>query len=181
MSAGRFIAVVGPSGVGKDSVMAGLIARHPGLRMARRVITRAPEAGGEDYEPTTQDAFDRLIAQGEFILHGQAHGLSYGIPAGVLSELAAGHDVLANLSRNVVPEAVSRLPAVTVLTLTARPETLAARLAGRGRESDAQIAARLARSVPDVPVACPVIMIANDGPLAETVAAAHAALYPERP
>ncbi|MGB0905008.1 MAG: phosphonate metabolism protein/1,5-bisphosphokinase (PRPP-forming) PhnN, partial [Mangrovicoccus sp.] len=37
---GRFIAVVGPSGVGKDSVMAGLMERRPDLLLAKRVITR---------------------------------------------------------------------------------------------------------------------------------------------
>ncbi|MFC6760861.1 hypothetical protein ACFQFQ_17395 [Sulfitobacter porphyrae] len=41
MSAGRFIAVVGPSGVGKDSVMAGMVARARDLVAVRRVITRA--------------------------------------------------------------------------------------------------------------------------------------------
>jgi len=178
MSVGRFIAVVGPSGVGKDSVMAGLVDRHPGMRLVRRVITRAPEAGGEDHVPVTQSAFDRLVAQGEFVLHWQAHGLCYGISGSVLQDLAAGHDLLANLSRNVVADAVARLPAVTVLTLTARPETLAARLAGRGRETAEQISARLARSVPDLPAGCQVLTIANDGPLAEAVAAASAALYP---
>ena len=40
--AGRMIAVVGPSGVGKDSVMAGLLEARPALRRVRRVITRAP-------------------------------------------------------------------------------------------------------------------------------------------
>ncbi|MEO0912102.1 MAG: hypothetical protein AAFY59_03810 [Pseudomonadota bacterium] len=37
---GRFIAVVGPSGVGKDSVMAGMAARTGQLKLVRRVITR---------------------------------------------------------------------------------------------------------------------------------------------
>ena len=46
---GRFIAVVGPSGVGKDSVMQGMAARDPRIVLARRVITRPSDAGGEDF------------------------------------------------------------------------------------------------------------------------------------
>ena len=49
-SGGRLIAVVGPSGVGKDSVMAGLHGAIPDLHLVRRVITRAPDLGGEDYD-----------------------------------------------------------------------------------------------------------------------------------
>ncbi|MEO0703578.1 MAG: hypothetical protein AAFY80_15680 [Pseudomonadota bacterium] len=63
---GRLIGVVGPSGVGKDSVMAGLVEADPQLALVRRTITREPELGGEDYTPATQAAFDRLVAKGAF-------------------------------------------------------------------------------------------------------------------
>ena len=54
---GRFIAIVGASGVGKDSVMAALAASDPRLRLVRRVITRPSAAGGEDFDGVTEDAF----------------------------------------------------------------------------------------------------------------------------
>ena len=44
------IGVVGPSGVGKDTVMHALAAAQPGIKLARRVITRPVEAGGEEGE-----------------------------------------------------------------------------------------------------------------------------------
>ena len=173
---GRLIAVVGPSGVGKDSVIAGLLAARPGLRAVRRVITRAPDAGGEDFLSVSPAEFARMAGDGAFILHWTAHGLSYGIPLAVRDDLAQG-DVLANLSRGVLGQARSLLP-VVVLSLTAGPETLAQRLGARGREAGADLAARLARPAPDLPQNLHVLTISNDGPLHDTVQAALAALYP---
>jgi len=175
MSGGRLIAVVGPSGVGKDSVMAGLVAARPGLGVARRVITRDAALGGEDFDALDEPGFHRAAAAGAFALHWGAHGLYYGIPARYAAAVTAGQEVLANLSRGVLEQARARFAAVTVLHLTARPDTLAARLAGRGRESAEEIAARLARAVPP---AGPLVEVSNDGPLEATVAAELAALYP---
>ena len=89
MNRGRLIAVVGPSGVGKDSVMAGLIAARPDMRLVRRTITRAPDLGGEDYDAVTPEAFAEAARNGAFCVHWSAHGLSYGIPADVLRTLPA--------------------------------------------------------------------------------------------
>lgn len=178
MTRGRFIAVVGPSGVGKDSVIAALCAARPGIVRARRVITRPADAGGEDHVAATPADFAARTAAGAFVLTWTAHGLSYGIPLGVTDALAAGRDVIANLSRAALPQAAARLSPVVVLALSARPETLAARLAGRGRESAAGIRARLDRDGADLPEGLPVIRIANDGPIDGAVAAALDALYP---
>ena len=106
MSGGRLVAVVGPSGVGKDSVMAGIAAAAPGFRLVRRCITRAPGLGGEDYEPLTPAAFAARVASGGFCLHWEAHGLHYGIPAGVRDELAAVRAARHDGAHVVVEEAV---------------------------------------------------------------------------
>lgn len=179
MSAGRLIAVVGPSGVGKDTVLAGLVAARPALRLARRVITRAPELGGEDFDPVTETAFAQARDRGEFVLHWGAHRLYYGIPNAVRAQVAAGQDVLVNLSRGVLGRAHTLFPTLQVLNLTASPTVLAARLAGRGRETEVDIAARLARIVEPLPAGLAVHTLANDGLLATTLAAALAILYPD--
>ena len=182
MSRGRFIAVVGPSGVGKDSVMEGLVAARPDLTRVRRVITRPSEAGGEAFDGIDETGFARMRAAGMFALDWQAHGLSYGIPATVHEVLADGRDALANLSRGVVSQAMEVFGPthVHVLAVTARPEILAGRLAGRGRESAAEIAARLARAAPLMPLGVRVTEIDNSGALEGSIAAALTALYPER-
>lgn len=176
MSAGRFIAVVGPSGVGKDSVMAGIKEAMPDLRLVRRTITRAPGLGGEAYDAVSPERFDELARDGAFCLHWSAHGLSYGIPADVLDATRAGKDCLANLSRGVLPEAADLFDRFLVLNITASPQTLAARLAGRGRETEAEIRQRLNRAEMDLALNGAIVTIQNDGPLQETVARALALL-----
>ncbi len=179
MTAGRFVAVVGPSGVGKDSVIDALVAATPALVRARRVITRPAEAGGEAFEGVDAGTFRRRADAGAFVLTWEAHGLCYGIPAGVRQSLEAGSDVIANLSRGVLGEARRLFPRLAVLALTARPEVLAARLAGRGRESAAEIEGRLARMDGFRVEGADVTQVDNSGSLAQTLAAARAALYPE--
>ena len=179
MSRGRLIAVVGPSGVGKDSLIDGLCAACPALLRVRRVITRAADAGGEDFEAVRPADFARRRAAGQFALCWHAHGLSYAIPATVHGALAAGRDAVANLSRGALAEAGAVFPALHVLSVTAPPDVLAARLAGRGRETPQDVARRLTRTVPPVPAGAAITVIDNGGALADAVAAALAALYPE--
>lgn len=174
--AGHLVAVVGPSGVGKDSVMAGLIAARPTMRLVRRTITRAPGLGGEDYQAVTPDAFDAAARAGAFCIHWDAHGLRYGIPASVLEDVTAGLDCLANFSRAALQRAAEVFPTLIVLNITASSATLARRLAGRGRETEAEIAARLSQADKALPPGLNVVTIANDGALEHTIAQADAAL-----
>lgn len=177
---GRLIAVVGPSGVGKDSVMAGIIAAEPSFSLVRRTITRAPDLGGEDYDPLTPEEFEKKVKAGAFCVHWGAHGLYYGIPDKALGDVRGGATCLANFSRRALPKAQAVFPALTVLSITASPETLAARLADRGRESAEEIARRLDRAREPLPRGLDVIQISNDGALEDTITAALEALQPLR-
>jgi ribose 1,5-bisphosphokinase len=176
----RVFAIVGPSGVGKDTVMEAVAARLPAVRLVRRVITRPAEAGGEAFEGVTPEDFARRRAARDFALHWEAHGLAYGIPACVADDIAAGHPVLFNGSRAMLPEAARVFPGLTVVHLTARPEVLAARLATRGRETEAEIARRLDRARLPLPEGLDVVEIDNSGPLAEAVGRLAALVQPVR-
>ena len=180
MTQGRLIAVVGPSGVGKDSVIDALCAARPDLHRVRRVITRPADAGGEDFDALSPDAFDVMAAKGLFCLAWEAHGLCYGIRTDTLMRLAQGEDCIVNLWRGVLAEADSLVPDLVVLALTASPGILRHRLAGRARETEEEIAARLAREAACIPAALRVASISNDGPLRQTAARALSALYPAR-
>lgn len=178
MTQGRLIAVVGPSGVGKDSVMAGLHDALPSIHLVRRVITRAPGLGGEDYDAVSVAEFEALVRDGAFAAHWGAHGLFYGVPVDVLGRLAQGTDCLVNFSRTALRDAARTFPRFLVLNVTAAPETLAKRLAARGRETPDEIAQRLAEAQKPLPRGLNVIHLSNDEPLAETIARAVALLQP---
>lgn len=176
--AGRLIAVVGPSGVGKDSLIAVLVRRRPALERVRRVITRPAEAGGEEFCAVDAAEFGRREAAGAFALAWAAHGLRYGVPASVGAVLERPADALVNLSRGVLAAARTRFPTLVVLSVTAAPEVLAARLAGRGRETATEIARRLERPGAALPPGLRLIPVDNGGTLEAAADQALHALYP---
>ncbi|MEM9249791.1 MAG: phosphonate metabolism protein/1,5-bisphosphokinase (PRPP-forming) PhnN [Pseudomonadota bacterium] len=178
MTQGRLIAVVGPSGVGKDSVMQGIAEVVPNVHLVRRVITRAPDLGGEAYDAVSVPEFQAMADNGAFAVHWGAHGLFYGIPQTVRYHLNNGRDCLANFSRKALRAGADAFPSFRVLNISADPETLAARLAARGRETDAEIERRLALANTPLPDGLEVITLSNDGPLVQTVARAVAQLQP---
>jgi ribose 1,5-bisphosphokinase len=172
LSAGLFVAIVGPSGAGKDALIRGLAGRlgeGDGVFAARRVVTRRADAF-EDHDTLAEDEFLAARARGRFALAWSAHGLHYGVPHEIEARLAAGHAVVCNVSRAMVAE-VRRLyrPSLVVL-VTARPETLAARLAARGREDGASRRERLERAAVAELAFEPDATIDNDGALDEAVA-----------
>lgn len=160
------VLVVGPSGAGKDTLLGAAraaLGQDPGFRFVRRVITRPADAGGEDHEAATEAEF---MAR-DLALRWDAHGLWYGIPADIAGDLAAGLTVIANVSRGVIADAAARFP-VRVIEVTAPAHILAARLAQRGREDEADIARRLARAV-EVPAGTELRRVVNDGPLEDGI------------
>lgn len=175
---GRLFAVVGPSGAGKDTLIAAAKAARPDLFVARRVITRPTSAGGEDFVGVDAARFAQMQAAGAFALVWRAHGLSYGIPADILTARAEGRDVVFNGSRAALPLALARFADLRVILVTAPPAVLAQRLAGRGRETAEDIARRLTRAGFALPEGIAAIEVQNGGTLAEGVANFLAALQP---
>ncbi|ABD08789.1 Phosphonate metabolism, 1,5-bisphosphokinase (PRPP-forming) PhnN [Rhodopseudomonas palustris HaA2] len=146
---GRLVLLVGPSGAGKDTLLGIAKATCLGKRdivFARRVITREPSPA-EDNLQSTPEAFRAMIAGGEFALHWQAHGHSYGVLRSIDNELRAGHTVVANVSRTVIALARQTYENVTVVLVTAPEDILANRIAARARRSDGISADRIGRTV----------------------------------
>jgi ribose 1,5-bisphosphokinase len=137
---GRLILVVGPSGAGKDTLIARArtaLAGDAAFVFARRVVTR-PSSVWEDHDSLTPQAFAEALAAGRFALAWNAHGLDYGLPREIDAAIAAGQSVVCNVSRRIIAAARQRYAEVKVVYVDAPPDVLAARLRTRGRESDVE-------------------------------------------
>lgn len=163
------MAVVGPSGAGKDTLIRlafeGL-ADESRIELARRVITRPPDGETEDHDSLDADAFADVEAAGGFCLTWRAHGLAYGLPLVIEDRVRSGRIVVANLSRRSLAHAAARFGRIAVVEITAPRSVLVERIAARGRESADEIERRLARQVGlDIPARCEsALTIDNSGP-----------------
>lgn len=166
---GQLVAVVGPSGVGKDTVLAAIKAQCPDVHLVTRVITRSTDAGGEDIISVQAQTFQQMKSNGDFALSWDAHGLNYGIPITIDDHLVKGQVVVFNGSRAALPIAQQAYPNLKVIVITASLETLTTRLIRRGRETDDDIEQRLKRASYQAPDGEHVITISNDGALQDAV------------
>jgi len=177
---GRLVLVVGPSGAGKDTLIdltRAALRDDPSVVFPRRVVTRA--AADEPHDTLDPDAFDKAARAGAFALAWEAHGLRYGIPAGIDDHIRAGRTVVCNVSRAIVAAARERYADVRVVLVTAPADVLAARLAARARGSDGDLARRLARADGFAALAADCV-IANVGAPEAAAAALTAAIAADR-
>ena len=166
---GVLFLVVGPSGVGKDSLIDAAREAFAGdarFVFARRVVTRAGDLGGEDHEAMDEAAFAEADEAGAFAVTWHAHGLSYGVRRETLALVAAGSNVVVNVSRRAIARFDALAPRRVVLSVTAPADVVRQRLEARGREDAQDVAARLSRSVALEGVRN-VVTIDNGGSLAE--------------
>lgn len=158
------VLVVGPSGVGKDTLIGGArkaLEQDRRFSFVRRCVTRPADIDLEDHVGMDSAEFAQARAAGRFALTWQAHNLDYALPISVDTDLALGRVVVANISRHAVPMAMARYPHCRVVQISAEISLRAERLAKRGRESRDQIAARLAREGAALPADIVPLVIDN--------------------
>jgi len=170
---GTLFFVVGASGVGKDTLIKGAksaLADDGDFVFARRSITRPPDMGDEGHEHLSPQEFERLRANGGFLIHWAAHGLFYGIRANYRDALGKGKHVVVNGSRAAIPDLLRLVPGAVIVQVTASPETIAKRLATRAREDQSEIQARLERGSLSIPSHAKSVTVANDSDPATGIA-----------
>lgn len=143
------IYLVGASGSGKDSLMTyarTALRAESGVAFAHRYITRAADAGGENHVALTPEEFESRRSAGLLAMDWSSHGYAYGIGIEINQWLAKGVTVVVNGSRDYLDVAARRYPELLPVWIAVSPAVLRARLHARGRESAAEIEARLARS-----------------------------------
>jgi ribose 1,5-bisphosphokinase len=171
VSGGVWVFVCGPSGAGKDSVIAWArqaLGARSDIVFARRMITRATQPGS-DHEPVREAEFGFLRACNAMAWHWEAHGFGYGVPARYAHQVNWGRVVVVNGSREHA-DSLPPDPRIRRVLVTAPPSQLAERLHGRGREEPEAVERRLARNSRFAGHGSDLV-IENDGELATAGAA----------
>lgn len=145
---GLLFVLSGPSGVGKDAVMARLREQRFPLRFAVTATTRKRRKGevhGVDYIFVSDAEFDRMIAAGELLEWAVVHGSRYGVPRNQVREaVQRGEDILLRVDVQGAATIRSRVPeAVLIFLAPPSVEALIARLRARGTESAEELATRI--------------------------------------
>jgi len=140
--------ITGPSGVGKGTLIRGLLERVPELRLSVSATTRAPRPGerdGVDYRYLSPAEFEQRVARGDFLEHAEYSGNRYGtLRAEVQRHLDAGVPVVLEIEVQGARQVRSAMPdAVAVFIAPPSLQALRARLVGRGTDSGEQVEARL--------------------------------------
>jgi ribose 1,5-bisphosphokinase len=168
MPDGRLYYLVGASGSGKDSLLRYARERlggKPRVVFAHRYITRAVELNGENHIQVSPAEFAARLDGGLFAMHWDSHGHRYGIGCEIDLWLARGCRVVVNGSRAYLAEARRRYPQLAAIWIEVSAAVLDRRLQARGRESAAEIAARVERAAQFSSVRLGLPVIRNDGPL----------------
>jgi len=143
MSGPILFIVSSPSGAGKTTLCRGLIDTTERLGFSVSHTTRPPRAGetdGSDYHFVSPEAFDRMIAGGEFLEWARVHGNHYGTARSeVASASASGVDLLCDVDYQGARQIKERYPdAVGIFILPPSVEELRRRLEQRGTDSPEQ-------------------------------------------
>ncbi|WP_327145678.1 guanylate kinase [Nocardia sp. NBC_01327] len=147
---GRLVVLVGPSAVGKSTVVRCVRERLPELVFSVSATTRAPRPGevdGRDYRFVSHEEFDLLIAADELLEWADIHGglQRSGTPAAPVREaLATGHPVLIEVDLEGARSIRKAMPEANLVFLAPPSwEELVSRLTSRGTESPEVIERRL--------------------------------------
>jgi guanylate kinase len=144
----RVFVITGPSGVGKGTLIRGLMERIDGLELSVSATTRGPrpgEADGVEYHFLTREEFDRRVSDGQFVEHADYAGRSYGTLRSELEDrVRAGTPVVLEIEVQGARQVRAAMPeAVQVFIAPPSLDALRARLIGRGTDDAEEVERRL--------------------------------------
>ena len=145
------VLLLGPSGVGKSTVLRELLRDRDDLYFSISATTRAPREGeinGVHYHFINVDRFREMIQEDEFLEYAEYVGNFYATPKRYVDEaMAQGKDVILDIEVQGALQVIGKRPD-TVRIFIAPPswDALEQRLTGRGTDSPEKIQKRLVRA-----------------------------------
>ncbi len=154
---GLLLILSSPSGAGKSTLARRLMEWDTTLRFSVSATTRPPRPGeeeGREYYFRSREAFEDMVNSGQMLEHAEVFGNYYGSPRGpVEAAMAEGRDTLFDIDwqggQQIRNSALGR-DVVSVFVLPPSIAELERRLRGRGQDSDAVIAGRMAKSQAEI-------------------------------
>jgi guanylate kinase len=155
MPQGRLYVIAAPSGAGKTSLVKALMEREPRIQFSVSYTTRHPrpnEIPGRDYHFVSQQRFQEMIANHEFLEHAQVFDNCYGTGVRTVQEaLSNGEQLLLEIDWQGARQVRSRIPdAVSIFILPPSRAALEQRLKARSTDSDEVIQRRLRDAAEDL-------------------------------
>lgn len=138
----KIVLIVGPSGVGKDSLLKhAKKSLNNEVNFVNRYITRKPDLNESNFY-VDDYAFEILKHNSFFISSWKAHNNFYGIAK---SSIETGLNIIS-ISRSKIKDFENTSNNVFTINITVPKEILQKRLENRGRETKSEIKERLNRS-----------------------------------
>jgi guanylate kinase len=149
------VVLSGPSGVGKDAVLARMKKSKRPLHYVVTATTRprrAREKDGVDYRFLSQQKFQTMVNERRFLEWAEVYGNYYGVPReDITSALSGGLDVIVKVDVQGAATIKKLLPqAVLIFLMPPSVEELGKRLNGRRSECSEDLALRLRRAEEEI-------------------------------
>ena len=158
MRRGKTFIICGPSGVGKGTVVARLLASDPKLYFSVSATTRPPRPGevdGKHYHFLSREQFQRWIDEDAFLEHAEFVGNLYGTPKLYVDKaMDQGRDVILDIEIQGAEQVHRRRPeAIRIYVAPPGWAELERGLTGRGTEDMGKVRRRLERGKEEFAVA----------------------------
>lgn len=155
MSKGNLFIISGPSGSGKDTVLAKVFEKYPEIFFSISSVTRPMRKGekeGEKYNFISREKFERMITEGLLLEHNVFVDNYYGTPkAPVVEHLESGRDVIIEVDVNGAAQIRSNYKeAVSIFIMPPSLKVLKERLSGRETDSEKVIESRTKAALAEI-------------------------------
>jgi len=153
---GLMLVLSSPSGAGKTTLSRRLLDSDGNIKLSVSATTRPMRPGevhGVDYHFVAPEEFEAWRADGKFLEHALVFGHRYGTPSGAVNDaLAAGRDVLFDIDWQGTQQLKEkkRDDLVSIFILPPSHEELERRLRARAQDSEAIVAARMAKAADEI-------------------------------